>query len=66
MFRDVKSAMCLYIILKVHMSINALVSNLWIAILMSLLATVCNLQDVSRDYDHGELMALFLPVKTAK
>lgn len=40
--------------------------DLRIVILTSLLVVVCSLQDVNRDYDHGELMASFLPVKTAK
>lgn len=58
--------MCLYIILKVHMSINGIVSNLWIVILTCLPVVVCNLQNVNCDCDHRELMASFLPVKTAK
>lgn len=58
--------MHLYIILKVHMSINAIVSNPRIAILTSLLVVECNLQDVNHGYDRRELMASFLPVRTAE
>lgn len=48
------------------MSINAIVSTLWIVILTCLPVVVCNLQDVNCDCDHRELMASSLPVKTAK
>lgn len=48
------------------MSINAIVSNLWVVILTCLPVVVCNLQDVNCDSDHRELMASFLPVNTAK
>lgn len=48
------------------MSINAIVSNLWIVILTCLPVVVCNLRNVNCDCDHRELMASFLPVKTAK
>lgn len=48
------------------MSINAIVSNLWIAILISLLAVVCNLQDVSHDYDHGGANGFISPCENSK
>lgn len=48
------------------MSINAIVSTLWIVILTCLPVVVCNLQDVNCDCDHRELMASSLTVKTAK
>lgn len=48
------------------MSINAIVSNLWIVILTCLPFVVCNLRNVNCDCDCRELMASFLPVNTAK